>query len=98
MLVKRVIIRNVKSYYPEETVIFDEKLNIFVGTNGGGKSNLFEILQGVINNIFFRHVDLQLNGDRNNIASPNKGKDYNLVFTQIQSLNIQSTILDKNFG
>ncbi len=37
-------IKNVKSFRENTTIHFDEKLNILIGSNGGGKSNLLDIV------------------------------------------------------
>ena len=37
-------IKNVKSFRETTTIHFDEKLNILIGSNGGGKSNLLDIV------------------------------------------------------
>ncbi|MBC8527673.1 MAG: AAA family ATPase [Candidatus Cloacimonetes bacterium] len=44
MNIKKIAIKNVKSFGKEVTIGFNEDLNIFIGPNAGGKSNLMDIL------------------------------------------------------
>ena len=44
MKIKKLIIDNVKSFKDRTEVDFGDYLNIFVGPNGGGKSNLLDII------------------------------------------------------
>src|SRR5687768_5131773 len=98
MLLINATIKNIKSYYPEQTITFGEKIHIYVGPNGGGKSNLFEVLQGTINNIFYKHVIVELNGDRNNQEHANRGKSYRLRQESFDQLNYSKNIIDKHFN
>ena len=41
-------IKNVKSFNDQELISFDEKFNILIGPNGGGKSNLLDIVTIVL--------------------------------------------------
>lgn len=94
MILKRIEISNIKSYYPNQIIDFNNKVNIFIGPNGGGKSNLFEIVQGVISNILFKHVQLNPNPERNNREHTNFGKPYILVDQNPDQINLNSNILD----
>jgi len=97
MKLEKVLIYNVKTYYKHPEIIFDDKLNIFVGQNAGGKSNLFEIIQGVLSNVIFKHVTLQYNQNKFAENNQHKGKTYILNSDQINQLLIQTEILDSNF-
>ncbi len=97
MILKKIEIRNIKSYYPEEIIDFDEKINLFVGPNGGGKSNLFEIIQGIISNILFKHVTLKPNSNRTNITHPHKNLAYVIEQDNIDQTNLIQNLLDKHF-
>lgn len=97
MILEKVLIQNVKTYYKHPEIIFDNKLNIFVGQNAGGKSNLFEIIQGVLGNIIFKHITLQYNQNKLAENNQHKGKTYILNNDQINQLFIQTDILDPNF-
>ena len=44
MNIKNLTIRNIKSFGEEVNVDFQDNLNIFIGPNAGGKSNLMDIL------------------------------------------------------
>ncbi len=54
MHIKKIVIKNVKSFGKEVTINFKEDLNIFIGPNAGGKSNLMDILNTAIA-YFFIH-------------------------------------------
>lgn len=58
MKIKSVFLKNVKSFDSEVEINFRTESNILIGPNGGGKSNLIEILQGVFNNFIFRNITL----------------------------------------
>ncbi len=97
MILEKVVIQNVKTYYNHPEIIFDDKINIFVGQNAGGKSNLFEIIQGVLSNAIFKHVTLQYNQNKYAESNQHKGKTYILNNDQINQQLIQTEILDPNF-
>ncbi len=66
MKIKRISIKNVISYKDRIEFVFDEKLNILIGPNSGGKSNLQRILALVLSKYFihqyeFRHNDQEAN-------------------------------------
>ncbi|MFA5926947.1 MAG: AAA family ATPase [Patescibacteria group bacterium] len=80
MKLNRAIVKNLKSYYPAEEVLFGDGLNVFVGPNGGGKSNLFELIQGAISSVIYKHVTITYNTERANPNSANYGYHYKLQF------------------
>src|SRR5687768_7537267 len=50
--IRGLSVANVKSFYREQTIAFDSGVNIFVGPNGGGKSNLLDILSVALRHFF----------------------------------------------
>ncbi|MEH2302215.1 MAG: AAA family ATPase [Nostoc sp.] len=50
MKITSITIKNVKSFQDETEIVFDDKFNILIGPNGGGKSNLLDIITIVIRN------------------------------------------------
>ena len=44
MKLKKLIIENFRSYYGKKEFVFGDKLNLILGSNGDGKSTLFEAL------------------------------------------------------
>lgn len=88
---------NIKSFYPDIPIKFKDDINVFVGPNAGGKSNLFEILQGLLNSILFKHITLQQNQNWRNAKIPDKDKLFALVFDNPDPNNLRENILDKHF-
>lgn len=99
MLLSKVTIKNVKSYYPEEIINFGKKdrINIYVGANASGKSNLFEILQGAINNVFYSHAVVELNSDRTNVNHHTFSTQYKLKADTSDDINRRDNLFDKHF-
>lgn len=99
MLLSKVNIRNVKSYYPEEVINFGRKdrINIYVGANASGKSNLFEILQGAINNVFYSHAVVELNSARTDTSNHTFGTQYKLKADTSDDTNKKENLFDKHF-
>jgi AAA15 family ATPase/GTPase len=62
--IRQVSIKTVTSYKEETTFAFDDKLNILIGPNGGGKSNLQKILAVILSNYFIHQYDFH--SDENN--------------------------------
>ncbi len=98
MILKRAEIRNIKSYYPLEEIDFDESINIFIGPNGGGKSNLFEIIQSALNNLLFKHVTLKHNDNRRSSDHPHKDRAYVIEFDTIDNNSLLLNVFDKHFS
>lgn len=71
MIIKKVALKNIKSFYPSVEVIFGDGINVLVGPNGGGKSNLLEVTQGVLFNNFFKWFSIVPNGEFGNILGQN---------------------------
>ena len=88
---------NIKSYYPEQEISFEDNFNIFVGPNSGGKSNLFEIIQGSLNNIIFKHINIVENPDFRSVSSASHGKNFLIKFDLIDIDNLKKNVLDSHF-
>ena len=63
MKIKSLTIKNVKSFKEETEIIFDEQFNILIGPNGGGKSNLLDIIAIVIRNFFIKGYSTEESSD-----------------------------------
>lgn len=48
MVIKKLVIKNFRSYYGEKVFVFDEGLNLILGANGDGKTTFFEALNWVL--------------------------------------------------
>ena len=63
--IKRFTVKNVTSYKQRTEFVFDDRINILIGPNGGGKSNLQKILALVLSTYFihqyeFKHTDQEV--------------------------------------
>lgn len=58
MRITRIDLRNVKSFYDKVSYTLDPDVNIIVGPNAGGKSNLLECIQGLFNSVIFRPANI----------------------------------------
>ncbi len=59
MKLKSITIVNVKSFRDKTTIEFDKNLNILIGSNAGGKSNLLDIITVVIRGLFVKIFSIQ---------------------------------------
>lgn len=100
MILREATIRNIKSFYPSVTVEFtdDKGINLYVGPNSSGKSNLFEILQGAINNVFYFHCNIILNDKRTDKTSPYYDINYKIRRDERNADNYNNNIIDKHFN
>lgn len=48
MIIKKLTIKNFRSYYGEKQFVFSKKLNLILGSNGDGKTTFFEALNWVL--------------------------------------------------
>lgn len=48
MIIKKLVIKNFRSYYGEKVFVFDEGLNMILGANGDGKTTFFEAINWVL--------------------------------------------------
>ena len=76
MILKSLLIKNVKSFKEEVKIDFNEKVNILIGPNGGGKSNLLDIIQNVFRKFFIFGYEVAEGRD-------NRGFYKNLIQKQI---------------
>lgn len=65
MKINRFAVKNITSYKERTEFIFDRRVNILIGPNGGGKSNLQKILALVLSTYFihqyeFKHTDQEV--------------------------------------
>ena len=67
MKIKRLSVKNVTSYKDRTDFLFDTRLNIMIGPNGGGKSNLQKIIALVISSFFIRQYDFKYTDDERKI-------------------------------
>lgn len=52
MKIKKLVVENIKSFKDKTEINLSENLNIFVGPNGGGKSNLLDIITITLRHFF----------------------------------------------
>ncbi|MDH5573454.1 MAG: ATP-binding protein, partial [Gammaproteobacteria bacterium] len=90
MKIKQITIKNVKSFKNEAIIDFDDELNILIGPNSGGKSNLLSIITIVMNHYFYDQYQFQF-------ESKEGGKIYEKGQAQARFGNINLE-LDKYFG
>ena len=68
MNVKSIEIDNVKSFRESEVIRFNEDYNIIIGPNGGGKSNLLDIVLVALNKHIIKKYDIREAADRRTIT------------------------------
>jgi len=86
---KKIIVRNVKSFKDKIEIEFNDDFNIFIGPNGSGKSNILDILTVCIRYFFLKPYQVS------------KAPDQIKPFNQITPFNIFGNInhvLDKFYG
>jgi len=64
MKIKKVIIENIKSFKERTEIIFNENLNIFIGPNRGGKSNLLDIITITLKHFFVKFYRVTKNQEQ----------------------------------
>jgi predicted ATP-dependent endonuclease of OLD family len=69
MKVGRLLLKNVTSYRAETEFLLDPRLNILIGPNGGGKSNLQKVLAVVLTQFFVRQYQVR-NIDSGSVLEP----------------------------
>lgn len=65
--IRRLVIKNVTSYRERTEFVFDNGLNILIGPNGGGKSNLQKILALVLSKYFILQYDFKYSDEERRI-------------------------------
>lgn len=68
MKIQNVVLQNVLSYRERTEFSFDSQLNILIGPNGGGKSNLQKIIALALSRYFVYHYDFQRDDNGARIA------------------------------
>lgn len=53
MLIKKLTLQNVRSFLEKEEITFDGSMNIIIGPNGGGKTNLLDTLVTILRRYLF---------------------------------------------
>lgn len=61
MKIKSLKLKNVKSFADEISIEFNNNINIFIGPNAGGKSNLLDIINIIIGNYFINPWSISVN-------------------------------------
>lgn len=61
MRIKKIEIENVKSFRDRVTIDFDNSFNVFIGSNGSGKSNLLDIITLSVKYFFLNTYTIQDN-------------------------------------
>lgn len=64
MRLNRLILKNIKSFRDTTEISFDPQTTLFIGPNGGGKSNLMNTLSWVLNSRFYRPFAYQIQNNR----------------------------------
>jgi predicted ATPase len=67
MKIKRLAIKNITSYRLRTEFVFDSRLNILIGPNGGGKSNLQKIIALLLSHHFIRQYEFKYSDDERRI-------------------------------
>ncbi|MBX9901151.1 MAG: AAA family ATPase [Burkholderiaceae bacterium] len=58
MLIKKLTLQNVRSFLAREEITFDGSMNIIIGPNGGGKTNLLDTLVTILRRYLFSSMFL----------------------------------------
>ncbi|MGY5807248.1 AAA family ATPase [Rhizobium sp. LEGMi198b] len=64
MRLSKLILQNIKSFRNRTEIDFSAEMNLFIGPNGGGKSNLMNTLSWVLNSRFYRSFASSLHNNR----------------------------------
>lgn len=64
MRLSKIILQNIKSFRAKTEIDFRNELNLFIGPNGGGKSNLMNTISWVLNSRFYRPFNYQIHNNR----------------------------------
>lgn len=61
MKIKKIELTNIKSFKNKTEIRFNNGVNIFIGPNAGGKSNLLEIIQSFFNDLILEQISISDN-------------------------------------
>jgi predicted ATP-dependent endonuclease of OLD family len=75
MRLSKIILENIKSFKAYTEIDFSETINIFIGPNGGGKSNLMNTISWVLNSQFYRPFNYQIQNNRAVLQLHNYGEN-----------------------
>lgn len=87
MILTKIKIKNVKSFKKTTAITLSKGLNVLIGPNSGGKSNLLEIIQGVFNDLFFEDINIQDNEEK----ETRNTKPYKVEKRQINAQHLDRT-------
>ncbi|HVX92815.1 MAG TPA: AAA family ATPase [Candidatus Dojkabacteria bacterium] len=108
MKVNSITLKNIKNFKDEITFQFLEGLNIFIGPNGGGKSNLLEIVAATLSTVIkqYRITNIGDNGKTLRINDAGHNDNQKLIFvkniltagyTDEQKLSLELLIEEEDF-
>lgn len=92
MKIKKVYLKNIKSFKDPCEIDFEKDINFLIGTNAGGKSNLLEIIQGVINDLILVNININRNTE-----NTRQSKSYKVENLNSNRENFNNQVLDKFF-
>src|SRR3989344_4028742 len=92
MKIKKAFFNNIKSFKDPCEIDFEKDINFLIGTNSGGKSNLLEIIQGVINDLILMNININKNSE-----NTRESKFYKVENLTSNRDNFNNQVLDKFF-
>ncbi|HAU1293694.1 TPA: AAA family ATPase, partial [Legionella pneumophila] len=78
MRIKRLEVENVRSFLDKAELILDGKISIIIGPNGGGKTNLLDILVIMLRRYLYKSMYA--------VRQPTQDKPYLQVFRENETL------------
>jgi len=102
MKIKKVVIQNTKSYKTRTGINFNESLNIFIGPNRGGKSNLLDIINITLRHFLIKSYRINKTQEAGrwfeDIVSPNIFNPINRFLEKYQGNEHESSIIEITFA
>ncbi|HAT9088339.1 TPA: AAA family ATPase [Legionella pneumophila subsp. pneumophila] len=89
MRIKRLVVENVRSFLDKAELILDGKISIIIGPNGGGKTNLLDILVIMLRRYLYKSMYA--------VRQPRPDKPYLQVFRENETLS-NMTLERHTFG